>query len=258
MSADRRVALITGASLGIGRGCAEALADDGHHVVINYRTHADEAEHVAERCRAHGVEAVAIQADVSDRGAVDAMFARAIDRFGRLDVFVSNAARSIRRPFIKMAREDFAATFDVTIWGVIYATQAAARQMVAQGHGGSLIYISSVHVAQNYANSTAYNMGKSAGHALYMTLATELIRDGIRANIVEPGWIDTPGERKWLTEEQITEMSAELPWGRIGTIEDIGNMVAYLASDKADYVTGSVFRVDGGYVLPAIEAHEDQ
>jgi len=258
MASDRRVALVTGSSLGIGRGCAEALAADGHNVVVNYRSHADEGEAVAENCKKLGVDAVAIGADVADRQAVDEMFARAIERFGRLDVFVSNAAHSNRRPFVNMEMDDFAATFNVTVWGVIHATQAAVRQMVEQRTGGSLIYISSVHVMQNYANSSAYNMGKSAGHALFMTLASELTGHRIRANVIEPGWIDTPGERKWLTEQQIAEMAADLPWGRMGSIQDIGNMAAYLASDKADYITGSLFRVDGGFVLPAVEAHEDK
>jgi len=252
MAVDRRVALITGASRGIGRGCVEALAATGHHVVINYRSHGDEAAAVANRCRAEGIEALTIQADVRDRAAVDAMFAQAIDRFGRLDVFVSNAASSIRRPFIELAIDEIAYTLDVSLWGVIHTAQAAARQLVKQGTGGSMIFISSVHVVQPYAMSAAYNMAKAAGHALAMTLATELVGDRIRVNIVEPGWIDTPGERTWASDEKLAEEGRKLPWKRLGTIEDIGNAIAYLASDKADYITGSVFRVDGGFLLPVI------
>jgi len=247
-----RVALVTGASRGIGRGCAEALAASGHHVVINYRSHEDEANAVAERCRAHGVGAIAVQADVRNRAAVDAMFARAIEHFGHLDVFVSNAADSIRKPFIEIAPEEIAYTLDVSLWGVIHTAQAAARRLVAQGTGGSMIFISSVHVVQPYVNCAAYNIAKAGGHALAMTLATELIRHRIRVNIVEPGWVDTPGERKWTSDEEIAKAAPSLPWKRLATIEDIGNAVAYLASDKADYVTGAVLRVDGGFVLPMV------
>jgi glucose 1-dehydrogenase len=245
-----RVALITGASRGIGRGCAEALAASGHHVVINFRSHGDEARAVADQCRAHGIEAITFQCDVRDRNAVDAMFAKTIEQFKRLDVFVSNAADSIRKPFVDLTVEDIAYTLDVSLWGVIHTAQAAARALVKQGTGGSMIFISTVHVPFPYATAAPYNMAKAAGHALAMTLATELVQDRIRVNIVEPGWIDTPGERKWTSDAEMAEAGKRLPWKRLGTIQDIGDTVAYLASDKADYITGSVFRVDGGFTLP--------
>ena len=255
MPATGRVALITGASRGIGRGCAEALAASGHHVVINYRSHEDEARAVAERCRAHGIEAITVQCDVRDRSAVDAMFAKTVEHFGRLDVFVSNAADSIRKPFVELSVEDIAYTLDVSLWGVIHTAQAAARVLVKRGTGGSMIFISTVHVPFPYATAAPYNIAKAGGHALAMTLATELVEHRIRVNIVEPGWIDTPGERKWTSDEEMAEAAKKLPWKRLGTILDIGEMVAYLASDKADYITGSAFRVDGGFTLP-IPANE--
>lgn len=250
MSSHGRVALITGASRGIGRGCAEALAASGHHVVVNYRSHEDEADAVAECCRAHGVNAITVQCDVRRREAVDRMFSTALERFGRLDVFVSNAADSIRKPFVELAVEDLAYTLDVCLWGVIHTAQAAARILVKQGTGGSMIFVSTVHVPFPYGGCSPYNIAKAGAHALAMTLATELVDHHIRVNVVEPGWIDTPGERKWTSDEEMARAGRSLPWKRLGTIEDVGDMVAYLASDKADYVTGSVFRVDGGFTLP--------
>lgn len=252
---NRPVAVVTGGSRGIGRGCVLELAATGHDVVINYRSAADAAEELAEMCRTtHRVQALTVQADVRDREQVNEMFRRVDERFGRVDVLVANAANTRRAPFVEMPVEEIQYTIDVCMWGVIHATQEAARRMVAAGRGGSLIFISSVHHRENYATAAPYNMAKGAGHALYKTLAVELIKDKIRVNIVEPGWIDTPGERQFTTEEKIREEGKKLPWGRIGTIADIGHAVAFLASPKADYITGSVLRVDGGFVLPRVSA----
>ncbi len=251
MATERRVALVTGGSRGIGRGCVAKLAEAGHDVVVNYRSAADAAEEIAEECRRdHGVDALVVKCDVSDRVQVDEMFRRVDERFGHIDVLVANAAVSRRSPFIEMSLSNMEYTLSVALWGVVHVTQEASRRMVEAGKGGSLIYISSVHHRDNYPNSAAYNMSKGAGHALYKTLAIELVEHRIRANIVEPGWIDTPGEREHFSEDTIIEEGRKLPWGRIGTPEDIGHTVAFLASDKADYITGSMFRVDGGFVLP--------
>ncbi len=255
MASQRPVALVTGGSRGIGRGCVIRLAEAGHDVVINYHSAADAAEEAAEICRdEYGVDALVVQANVSSREQVEAMFAQAAEQFGRLDVLVANAAQSRRSPFVELSVQDIEHTLGICMWGTIHATQIAAQTLVEQGTGGSLIFISSVHHRENYANSATYNMAKGAGHALYKTLAVELVSHRIRANIVEPGWIDTPGERKWISDEEIVTEGAKLPWGRLGTIDDIGHTVAFLASDKADYITGAMLRVDGGFVLPSISA----
>lgn len=250
MEKGEKVALVTGASRGIGRGCAEALAADGWSVVVNYRSHEDEAKAVAGRCRGLGVKAVTAQADVTDRAAVDAMFARTVEHFGSLDLFVSNAADSIRKPFIDLTVEEIAHTLDVSLWGVIHTAQAAAKLIVEKGVGGAMVFVSSVHVPFPYANCADYNIAKAGCHALAMTLASELAPHRIRVNIVEPGWVDTPGERKWSSEDTIAREGEKLPWGRLATIEEIGQAVAFLASGKAAYITGSVLRVDGGFTLP--------
>ncbi len=247
----RKVALVTGGSRGIGRGCVARLAEAGHNVVINYHSAAEAAEEIAAICReSFGVDAMTVQADVSDREQVNAMFRRVDERFGRIDVLVANAARNKRQPFIEMTLENMEYTLGTSLWGVVHVTQEAARRMVEAKRGGSLIYISSVHHRENYPTSAAYNMAKGAGHALYKTLAAELVKNRIRVNIIEPGWIDTPGERKHFSEDTIRDEGRKLPWGRLGTAEEIGDAVAFLASDRAEYITGTMLRVDGGFVLP--------
>ncbi|MEO7652805.1 MAG: SDR family oxidoreductase, partial [Bryobacteraceae bacterium] len=126
----------------------------------------------------------------------------------------------------------------------------AARQMVKQGTGGNIVVISSVHVERPFANSTAYNAAKAGVDRMARTWALELAPHGIRVNIIEPGWIDTTGERLHSTEEQRREGGRKLPMGRLGTPEEIAKAVAFVVSPNASYMTGSVLRVDGGFVLP--------
>jgi glucose 1-dehydrogenase len=250
---EGKTALITGASRGIGRGIALCLAAEGADVVVNYRTHPDEAQSVADDIAGMGRQAMIWQADVADRSALEGMFAAAIERFGRLDVVVANAAFSIREPVIEAKWENVQRTIEVTQFGVFHACQLAAQQMVKQpllGRSrGKIVIISSVHEEIAFPLSAAYNMSKAAINHLARTMAIELAPHRINVNVVNPGWIDTPGERSYFSEEQIREGGAKIPWGRIGIPEDIGKAVAYLASDDADYATGSVLRVDGGLMV---------
>jgi glucose 1-dehydrogenase len=122
--------------------------------------------------------------------------------------------------------------------------------MVRQGEGGKIVNISSVHAFIPFPRSTAYNTAKAGINHMGHTIAAELIRHRINVNTIEPGWIDTPGERQYATDEEIREGGSRLPWGRLGTIEDIGQAAAFLCSPAADYITGAVLRVDGGFWLP--------
>jgi len=250
---DGKTALITGASRGIGRGIALCLAAEGADVVVNYRTHPDEAQSVADEIVDMGRQAMIWQADVADRSALEGMFAGAVERFGRLDVVVANAAYSVREPVLEAAWENVRRTIDVTQLGVFHTCQLAAQQMVKQPLAGcsrgKIVIISSVHEEMAFALSAAYNMSKAAINHLARTMAIELAPHRINVNVVNPGWIDTPGERSYFSEEQIREGGKRIPWGRIGIPEDIGKAVAYLASDDADYATGSVLRVDGGLMV---------
>ena len=245
-----KVALITGSSRGIGRGCAIEMATCGADIVINYRTHPDEAEEVAEIVRGLGRNAMTVGADIADRDAVETMVQQGIDRFGKIDLLVNNAAMSIRKPFLEIPVADVSRTIDVCMWGVFHCSQVAARHMAERGKGGKILIISSVHAFIPFARSVAYNTAKAGINHMGYTMATELTEHRINVNVIEPGWTDTPGERNFATEEELKEGGKKLPWGRLGTIEDIGKAAAFLCSDAADYITGACLRVDGGFWLP--------
>jgi glucose 1-dehydrogenase len=248
---EGKVALITGAARGIGRGIALALAEEGADIIANDlpATEGLGARGTADEVAAIGRAALAYDADVSSREQVAALFAAGVAQFGRVDVVVANAAFSIREPVVEARWEHVLRTIEVTQFGVFHTCQAAAQQMVRQGSGGKIVIISSILSEIPFPTSAAYNMSKSAVVHLGRTLAAELAAHRINVNVVNPGYIDTPGERKFATEEQLQRAARNIPWRRLGTPRDIARAVAYLASDDADYVTGSVLTVDGGYRL---------
>ncbi|MFN2182737.1 MAG: SDR family NAD(P)-dependent oxidoreductase [Anaerolineae bacterium] len=248
-----KVALITGASRGIGRGIALCLAARGADIVVNYRSHPGEARQVVAAVEEMGCRALTWQADVADRDAVAAMVAGAVETFGRLDIAVANAAYSIREPVVEATWENVEEVTRVSQFGVFHTCQLAARQMVSQAEagrpGGKIVIISSILEEVPAPGSAAYNMAKAAINHLGRTMAVELARYHISVNMVNPGWIDTPGERQFASEEQLRQGGRRIPWGRLGTPDDIGQAVAFLVSDDADYITGATLRVDGGFLL---------
>jgi glucose 1-dehydrogenase len=260
---EEKVALVTGASRGIGRGIARCLAAEGADVVVNYRSHAAEAEAVVDAVTALGQRAWACQADVSHRQAVAEMISQTVARFGHLDIAVANAAMSIREPVIEADWDHVERVLQVSQFGVFHTCQLAARQMVRQVDagrpGGKIVIISSILEELPAPGSGAYNMAKAAINHLGRTMAAELACHRINVNMVNPGWIDTPGERRYASQEELAAAGARIPWGRLGTPEDVGQVVAFLVSDEADYVTGATLRVDGGMLLGLAlpEAEED-
>ncbi|MEZ6064403.1 MAG: SDR family oxidoreductase [Planctomycetaceae bacterium] len=242
--------LITGASRGIGRGAALACAAAGANVGINFRSHPDEAEQVAEAARKLGVNAVCLQADVADHDSVQRMFDQFSTELGELNAFVSNAAYSDRELMIDADLDGFRRTVDVSMWGAFYGLREAARRMVKQGTGGATVIVSSPHAVIPIPMAMAYNMAKAAIDHMARTAAIELAQHRIRVNVVHPGWIDTPGERKFFSEEQLNEGAANIPWKRMGTPEEIGGLIRFLLSSEADYMTGSTVLMDGGISLP--------
>lgn len=250
MRFDGRNVFITGASRGIGRGCAEALAAEGANIAINYSSRTDEAEAVAEVVRSYGRKALLLKGDVSDRARVDEMVAETVAAFGSLNVFVSNAAYSDRQLMLDADMAGFEKTVNITMWGAFNGVRASAKQMAKQGQGGSIVVISSPHAKLAIPTAMAYNMSKAAIDHMARTAAVELAPHRIRVNIIHPGWIDTPGERKFFSEEQLAEGASKLPWKRLGQPEEIGKAVAYVASDDADYMTGGTLLIDGGVSLP--------
>ncbi|MBZ0295419.1 MAG: glucose 1-dehydrogenase [Anaerolineae bacterium] len=249
-----KIALVTGAGQGIGRGIALCLAREGAHVAVNDLAQNDHAAAVVDEIRALGRQALVVSADVSQRAEVEAMVETVSAHFGRLDIAVANAGMSVRQPVIEAEWDGVLRTLEVTQFGVYHTCQFAARQMLKQpapavGARGKIVIIGSVHEEQPVPESAAYNMAKAAVNHLGRTLAGELAAEHINVNVINPGWINTPGERKYFTEEQLEIAGRNVPWGRIGTPEDIGQVAAFLASDAADYITGASLRVDGGYML---------
>jgi glucose 1-dehydrogenase len=245
-----KTALVTGASAGIGRATALALARAGADVVINYLTYPEFAEETAEQIRALGRRAWLCLCDVADQTGVEAMVDEAVAEFGRLDILVSNAAYSDEAVFYKADLSGFRRTIDVTMWGAFYGVRAAARQMVRQGDGGNIVVISSIHAVEAIPTSMAYNMAKAAIDQMARTAALELAPYRIRVNLVYPGWTDTPGERKYFTEQALQQAGAALPLGRLARPEEIARGVLFLVDPASDYVTGSTLAIDGGTQLP--------
>ena len=243
-------ALITGASMGIGRACAIELARQGANVAINFRSQTEKAQEVAQQVQALGRKALLVQADVADQQAVEQAVARTAAELGSLDLFVSNAAFSDRKAMIDADMQGFRRTIDVTMWGAFYGVRASAQQMVKQGRGGAMVVVSSPHAVLAIPTSMAYNMAKAAIDHMSRTAAIELVSHKIRVNSIHPGWIDTPGERKFFSEAQIQEGAAKLPWKRLGTAEEIAKGIAFVLSDDCDYMTGTTFSMDGGVSLP--------
>ena len=242
-----KVALITGSSRGIGRGCAVAVAGAGADVAVNYYSHPEDAEETAEQVRACGRRALILQADVADRDAVECMVQGTVDGLGGIDIAVCNSYYSKRQPFLDIEVDEMRRTHEVTFWGAFHTAQLSARQMVEQGRGGALLFISSVLAQIPMPTSLPYNSAKAGLEQMVLTIANEMSPHRIRANAIQPGWTDTPGERQYATEAEMAAGAHQLPWGRLGTIEDMGTAAAFLCSDAADYITGATLRIDGGF-----------
>jgi glucose 1-dehydrogenase len=248
-------AIVTGASQGIGLATAHALAQAGANVAFNYRSDPGEATAVVSQIERDGGRALLLAGDVSDQNTVERLIADTVATFGRLDIAVSNAAYSDRELFWQADMAGFRRTIDVTMWGAFYLVRAAARRMIAQREGGhqgvgSIVVVSSPHAYTPVPRSMAYNMAKGAIDQMARTAAIELAEQRIRVNLMTPGWIDTPGERKFASEEAIRKSGEKLPWGRLGTAAEIGRGVVFLCDPASDYITGSWLTIDGGITLP--------
>jgi glucose 1-dehydrogenase len=247
-SLSGKVALVTGASRGIGRAVAIGLAQAGCDVAVN--DFAGETDEVVEEIRQTGRRALPVRADVADQTAVEKMVADTVAQFGRLDIAVPNACYSDREPFYEADMAGFHRTIDVTMWGAFYAVRAAAQAMIRQGEGGAIVVISSPHAFTPVPRSMAYNMSKAAVDQMARTAAIELIDHRIRVNLIHPGWIDTPGERKFTSDDRMREASAALPWKRLGRPDEIARGVVFLCDPESDYITGAGLGIDGGITLP--------
>jgi glucose 1-dehydrogenase len=244
---EKKVAIVTGAAQGIGRGVAKWLAREGASVVVN-DLEGSEAPGVAGDIEHENFpnEALVCLADVSKPAEVTRLLRETLGLFQQIDIVVANAAVSIRAPVVEAKWDDVLRTIEVTQFGVYHVCQAAARQMVEQRKGGKIVIIGSVLSEIPFPTSSAYCMAKAAITHFARTLAGELAPHRINVNVVSPGYIDTPGERKFASDEEMATMGKAIPWGRLGKPSDIAKAVAFLASEDADYITGSVLVVDGG------------
>ena len=248
-SLQGQVAIVTGASLGIGRATAVALGHAGASVVVNYRAHEEAAEEVVRAIRDAGSQAIKVQADVASYAEVEMMVDRALETFGRLDIAISNAAYSDRDLFWELDLAAVRRTVDVTLWGAFHLLRAASRPMREQKRG-TMVFVSSPHAFIPAPRAMAYNMSKAAIEHMAKTAAIELAPFGIRINIIQPGWIDTPGERKFASEETLQRAGAKIPLGRLGRPEEIADCILFLCDPRHEYMTGATLLVDGGISLP--------
>lgn len=242
-------ALVTGAARGIGRGCALELARCGADLVVNDRPRSPDLAATVDDVRNLGRLCLPAEADVFQRSSCEILIADALREMGRIDIVVSNPACSIRGDFLHFDPADFERVIQGTLTSGFHIGQLAARHMVDRGEGGKIVFISSVHAKMPYARSVAYNAAKAGLNHMALTMASELAGHHINVNCIEPGWIDTPGERRAFGEARIDAAGRDLPWGRMGTPSDVGRAAAFLASGNADYITGASLRVDGAFWL---------
>ncbi|MBA3961426.1 MAG: SDR family oxidoreductase [Chthoniobacterales bacterium] len=250
-------ALVTGASSGIGEACAKALAAAGAAVAVNYVSHRETADRVVADIRAGGGEAIAVHADVSDEGEVQAMFAEATKAFGTLDILVNNAGLQQDAAFEEMTLQQWQTVIGVNLTGQFLCAREAVREFLRRGvvpatssAAGKIICMSSVHEVIPWGGHVNYASSKGGVMQLMKSMAQELAPKKIRVNSVAPGAIRTPINRSaWDTPEALAALLKLIPDQRIGEPEDIARTVVWLASDLSDYVTGATLFVDGGMTL---------
>lgn len=247
MRLQDKVALVTGASSGIGKAIATRFVAEGARVVINHRPTAQDEQAAHDLAGRLGSAAVAIAADVTRREDVERMMEVAIERFGRLDIAVNNAGIEIKKPFVDVTDEDWQRVVAVNLYGGFVVSQIAARRMIEQGQGGKLIFISSVHEDIPFPGYAGYCASKGGVRMLMRNLALELAPYGISANSIAPGAIATPINQAVLDDPvALRDAVSEIPVGRFGRPEEVASVAVFLASDEAQYVTGSSYFVDGG------------
>lgn len=242
-----KVAFITGSSRGIGRAVARELAHQGYAVGINYIQAADKAAQLVEELTADGRQAMAVQADVADRAAITGAIRAVEEAFGPVTLLVNNAGISQQHLFQDVTDEFWHRMFSVNLDGAFHTIQAVLPHMI-QRKSGCIINISSIWGQRGASCEVTYSCTKAALIGLTRSLAMELAPSGVRVNCVAPGVINTDMVQV-LGEETIRQLAEETPVGRLGTAEDIAAAVAFLADERASFITGQVLTSDGGFIL---------
>lgn len=249
MRLQNKVALITGANSGIGKGIAVRFAQEGAHVAVNYLPGGTREADAQAEVAAFTTEGLAVGGDVSKRDDVQSMIDATVAKFGRLDILINNAGIEINKPFLDVTDDEWNKVLNVNLFGTYLCTQIAAKQMVKQGPGGKIVNISSTHEDIPFQGYTSYCASKGAVKMLMRNLCLEFAPYKINVNNIAPGAIATPINQKVLDDPEASKNAlSEVPWGRWGTPEDVAGVALFLASDEADYVTGSTYYIDGGLV----------
>jgi 3-oxoacyl-[acyl-carrier protein] reductase len=242
-----KVAVVTGASKGIGAAIAKQLAAEGASVVVNYASSKTGADKVVGEITAHGGRAVAVQADLAKKSDINRLFAETRKAFDRVDILVNNAGVYEFLPLEQVTEEHFHRQFNLNVLGLILATQEAVKQFPAAG--GSVINISSVASTAATANGSVYSATKGAVDAVTRSLASELGPRGIRVNAINPGMVETEGvHAAGFAESDFRKLvESRTPLGRIGQPQDIGGAAVFLASSDSAWITGETFFISGGF-----------
>lgn len=238
-----KVAIVTGSRRGIGYGIVLALAKEGCNVVVADIDLKD-CENVVKEVERLGVKGLAVKCDVSSKKDIDDMFAKTINKFGKLDILVNNAGIYPFISFTDMTEKDWDKVLDINLKSIFFTSQAAAKIMKP---GSKIVSISSIASLVGFKGLVHYCASKGGINGFTRALALELADKKINVNAIAPGAIETPGASQGMSEEAKKQTIAVIPWARMGLPEDIANAVVFLSSDKSDYITGQVLVVDGGW-----------
>lgn len=242
-----KVALVTGASRGIGRGVAIRLAKSGAKIAVNYAGNQAAAEEVKQIIEENGGEAILVQADISNAESVDNMVASVMEAFGRIDILVNNAGITRDTLLMRMKEADWNAVIQTNLTGVFYVTKAVSKIMMKQ-RSGKIVNMSSVVGLMGNAGQANYAAAKAGVIGFTKSMAKELAARNITVNAIAPGFIATDMTAV-LSDKVKEDLATKIPLGRLGEADDIANAVLFLVSDSANYITGQTLNVDGGMVM---------
>ncbi len=245
-----KVAIVTGARRGIGRGIALKLAEAGADVTVSDIS-LEDCQKVVEEIEALGQKGLAVKCDVTNRSEVEEMVAQTVEKFGKVDILVNNAGIAGMKPFLELTEEEWDRVLDINLKGQFLCAQAAAKEMVKQ-KSGRIINLASIAAGQvgvGFAQSAHYCASKGGVTAMTEAMAIEFAPMGINVNALGPGVIETAMTEDFLADEKMKQgMLSRIPKGRFGQPEDVASAAVFLASDEADYITGTVLFVDGGWL----------